>query len=49
MLWFNFILGLNFIFLCFKLIILHYHTPKQRKIEFKHIHYAPTIGKFSKE
>ena len=35
MLWFNFILGLNFIFLCFKLIILHYHTLKQRKIKFK--------------
>ena len=35
MLWFNFILGLNFIFLCFKLIIIHYHTPKQRKIKFK--------------
>ena len=30
MLWFNFILGLNFIFLCFKVIIMHYHTPKQR-------------------
>ena len=38
MLWFNFIVGLNFIFLCFKLIIIHYHTPKQRKIKFK-----PTI------
>ena len=25
-LWFHFILGLNFIFLCFKLIIIHYHT-----------------------
>ena len=35
MLWLNFILGLNFIFLCFKLIILHYHTRKQRKIKFK--------------
>ena len=35
MLWFNFILGLNFIFFCFKLIIIHYHTPKQRKIKFK--------------
>ena len=34
-LWFNFILGLNFIFLCFNLIIIHYHTPKQRKIKFK--------------
>ena len=35
MLWFNFILGLNFISLCFKLIIIDYHTPKQRKIKFK--------------
>ena len=35
MLWFNFILGLKFIFLCFKHIIIHYHTPKQRKIKFK--------------
>ena len=35
MLWFNFILGLNFIFLCFKLIIIHYHTQKQREIKFK--------------
>ena len=33
---FNFILGLNnFIFLCFKLIIIHYHTQKQRTIKFK--------------
>ena len=35
MLWFNFILGLNFIFLCFKLIIIHYHSQKQRQIKFK--------------
>ena len=35
MLWFNFILGLNFIFLCFKLIIMHYLTQKQWKIKFK--------------
>ena len=35
MLWFNFILGLNFIFFCFKLIIKYYHTQKQKKIEFK--------------
>ena len=35
MLWFNFILGLNFIFLCFKLIIIHYRTQKQRKMKFK--------------
>ena len=35
MLWFNFILGSNFIFLCFKLIIIYYHTQKQRKIKFE--------------
>ena len=34
-LWFNFILGLNFNFLCVKLIIIHYHSTKQRKIKFK--------------
>ena len=33
--WFNFIIGLNFIFLCFKLIIMHYHTEKQRKIKIQ--------------
>ena len=37
MLWFNFILGSNFIFLCFKLIIIYYHT--QNKIEPQHIHH----------
>ena len=35
MLWFNFILGLNFIFHCFKLIIIHYHIQTQREIKFK--------------
>ena len=35
MLWFNFILGLNFISICFKLIIIHYQTPKQRELNFK--------------
>ena len=35
MLWFNFILGLNFISLCFKLIIIHYNTQEQREIKFK--------------
>ena len=35
MLWFNFFPGLNFIFLCLKVIIIHYHTPKQREIKFK--------------
>ena len=32
---FNFTLGSYFLFLCFKLIIIHYHTPKQRKIKFE--------------
>ena len=27
--WFNCFLGLNFIFFCFKLIIIHYHTQNQ--------------------
>ena len=27
-LWFNFVLGLNFTFFCFKLIIIYYHTQK---------------------
>ena len=35
MLWFNFIAGLNFISHCFGVIIIHYHTPKQREIKFK--------------
>ena len=38
MLWFNFILGLNFLFFCFRLIImlLSYITiPKNKKIEFE--------------
>ena len=35
MLWFNFILGLNFLFFCFKLIMIHYHTLKQKKRKFK--------------
>ena len=33
LLWFNFILGSIFIFLCFILFIIHYHTQKQRKIK----------------
>ena len=36
-LWFNFILGLNFITLCFKLIIIHYHTLKQKEINLNQI------------
>ena len=35
MLGFNFILGSNFIFLCFKLIIIYYKTQKQKKINFE--------------
>ena len=35
LLWFNFIFGLSFIFLCFELIIRHYHTLKRSKIKFK--------------
>ena len=35
LLWFNFIFGSNFIFLCFKLIIIHYNTQKLRKIKFE--------------
>ena len=35
MLWFSFILGSNCIFLGFKLMIIYYHTQKQRKRKFK--------------
>ena len=35
MLWFNFINGLNFIYFCFKLFIIYYHTQKQSKIKDK--------------
>ena len=35
MLRFNFILGLIFISLCFKLIIIYYHAQKQREIKIK--------------
>ena len=35
MLWFNFILSLNFVFLCFKIIIIHYNTQKQKKKTFE--------------
>ena len=31
MLWLHFILGVIFIFFCFKLITTHYHTQKQEK------------------
>ena len=37
--------GLNFTFFSFKLIIIHYHTQKQRKIKFKpRIKYWTTIN-----
>ena len=35
MLQFNFILGLNYIFLCFKHIIIHYKGKKKGEIKFK--------------
>ena len=35
MLWFKFVLGLNLIPFCPKLIIVHYHIQKQKKIKFK--------------
>ena len=35
MLWFNFVVGLILTFLCSKLIIIYYHTQKQRKIKIK--------------
>ena len=35
MLWFNFILGLDFTFFCFKLIIIYYNTQKQRNKDDK--------------
>ena len=35
MLLFNFILGLMFIFLCSRLIIIHFYTQKQRKVKIK--------------
>ena len=34
---FNFILGLILIFSCFKFIIIHYHTQKQKKLKIKPI------------
>ena len=34
-LWFNFILGSIFIFFCLKLIIIHYHTQKQKERKIK--------------
>ena len=35
MLWFSFILGLNLNFFCFEVIIIYYHSPKQKEIKFK--------------
>ena len=53
MLWLNFILGLNFVFFCFKLIIIHYHTPPKKKRKFKpriklnrniYIHFSSSVS-----
>ena len=33
--WLNFAIGLNFIFLCFKLIIVNYRSTNQGKRKFK--------------
>ena len=35
MLRFNFFLDLNFVFPCLKLIVINYHTSKQRNTKFK--------------
>ena len=45
MLWFNFILGSNFIFLCFKLIIIHYKNTQIQKLpkKQKNIKFEPRI------
>ena len=44
-LWFSFILGLNFVSFCFKLIIIHYHTRKQNTKENKtgHFRVCPSL------
>ena len=31
-LWFHVILGSNFVLLCFKLVIIHYHTKNKEKL-----------------
>ena len=45
LLWFNIFLGLHFIFFFLKLVIIHYRTPKQRKIKFdpQHSHLSLCI------
>ena len=35
MLWFSFILGSIFVFSCFVLIIIHYHTQEQKTIKIE--------------
>lgn len=35
MLWFNFTIGLIFMFFCWKLILMHYNTQEQGQIKFK--------------
>ena len=48
MLWFNFILDLNFVFLCFKLIIIvHNHTHRTteiKRIKLNHKTYLSTLS-----
>ena len=46
MLWFNFIFGLNFIFLCCKLIIIHYHI-QYRSLLIKRVSKNKSISTFS--
>lgn len=45
MFWFNFVLGSNFIFLHFKLIIIHYHIWTKDKVELQHM-YTVDLGRF---
>ena len=42
---FNFIHDSNFIFLCFKLIIIHYNTQEQKKRKFEPILYIDSINR----
>ena len=35
MLWFNYILGSNFISFCSKFVFIHYNTRKKKKIKFE--------------
>ena len=47
MLWFNFILDLNFIFLCFKHIVIHNHTHRtkeNKRIKLNHKIYLSALS-----